>query len=425
MSSLEENVLSQENFLAYSRACFDLATALVEKQNYSLPLDTIIIPSRGAVPFFCGMRYSLDKLQLCGGEFEEFPRNLWVDPSLESLLPKASTLHLKSSPSQKPLRVLLAPFTADLNVNRCYSGEDNDEYVLKTRDYWARVTSALFDEPIEREKSPHFNSFVHTILEKVEKRPSVAHLYRSFPKINRAAIIDTVISGQASTNILSAFDTIADERQDSDVSPYGFLICDKNGTKMKPAFKDFLRRRSLQGNAQFFNVPNIVSEDKGASLLGIAAVAYPSIMRASKDMIYNGKPFFVGAGSWHSVTEMGAPYLENFHTFLDLVYQGIDLHFSSEYSGEDVENSRRIFEQSHKNYLSKVREGGIFSHLPPAVDTSLLQLSGKYIPTSYFGTSSGVAHLLFSDLDTQRILDDLRNFNGNRGKVTLKVSDKS
>ena len=86
MSSLEE-IFSTENILAYSGVCLDLAVEIPETR--SLPgkdFDTLVIPSRGAVPFFLGMAYGLNKLsENFGGVYQDFYQNLGVQETMTSL----------------------------------------------------------------------------------------------------------------------------------------------------------------------------------------------------------------------------------------------------------------------------------------------------------------------------------------------------
>src|SRR3989338_11190208 len=199
--------------LEYSEACVTMANDLVNTRRKVMPFDTLVIPSRGAFPFFLGMTYLLKKLITFGDDFKDIHR--------------------------KDLRVLLIPFTADLNIPKFDPDESNEEYTEKTREYWARVTHAFFKEPKLRSKDPYFKTFAEIILGNLEGRDKTVQIYEQFPQIGRFAMIDTVISGRASNDILGAFDQISAEQQQrgiidhANISPFAFLIVDENSEKLE------------------------------------------------------------------------------------------------------------------------------------------------------------------------------------------------
>ena len=117
-----EEIFNEETMLAYSNACLDLAIDIPEKRKKH-GFDTLVIPSRGAVPFFLGMVHALENLKNYGDEYEDFHRNLGVQPMLTPLLPENSTI--SNSVRGKKYRVLLVPFTADLNIPKFDSKENS------------------------------------------------------------------------------------------------------------------------------------------------------------------------------------------------------------------------------------------------------------------------------------------------------------
>ena len=79
-----QDIFSEENILKYSEACLELGLSIPrvwKRRN----LDTLVIPSRGAVPFFLGTCYGLNKLITFGGEHEEFYKNMGVQDIIASL----------------------------------------------------------------------------------------------------------------------------------------------------------------------------------------------------------------------------------------------------------------------------------------------------------------------------------------------------
>jgi len=241
-----ENIFSEENLMRYSKACLDLAldipTVFQEKQ-----MDTLVIPSRGAVPFFLGMKYALGNLveEHISDEHVDFYDNLGVQKSLVPLLPKNSRKN-RGDLEGKRVRVLLVPFTADLNLTKFDAEENTDEYVEKTRKYWAQVTAAMFKPLEERLEDPYFRSFTDVVLRQIEGREKAARAYEKFPQIKRFGIMDTVISGRASNHILKAFQALAQKERNSNLNPYAFLIVDEDQRKLRRDFGEYLRRRKRE-----------------------------------------------------------------------------------------------------------------------------------------------------------------------------------
>ena len=313
-----ENIFSEKNLLEYSNACLELAVVVPETRKNE-GFDTLVIPSRGAVPFFLGMCYSLNKIKSFGGDHELFYNDLGVQNIIASLLPEQSCISEDIENSK--VKVIVVPFTADLNISKFEDTEGNEEYTFETRKYWANVTSSFFKEQRERKKDPYFISFTNIILRDIEGREEVAKRYEDFPQIKKFSIIDTVISGRASNQILQSFDSLSQKEGNENLKPSSFLIIDEEGTKLKPHFKSYLLRKKLEGKVVMQYVPRIVSEDEGASFLGVSAIVYPSLMKSSKNFEINGEEFFMGAGSWHLGSDLGKNYSDNFKKFMEIIYR--------------------------------------------------------------------------------------------------------
>lgn len=407
-----ENIFSDKNILSYSSACIDLAVDMAEQKIKKNSFDTLVIPSRGAFPFFLGMLYSLDKLKDIDDDSAKLLENICVQEMLHPLMSNKFKTCYDFQKSK--LNVLLIPFTADLNIPKFDKTQDNEEYTTKTREYWARVTHAFLKDNNARSADPYFKSFIDEVLRKIENRGNIAEMYEKFPKVENLSIIDTVISGRASNDILRSFDQIANERYLSGVSepdsvrPKAFLIVDEDGKKLEKnrRFAVYLRDKESAGQAKLYKIPRIVSEDTNSSLLGVSAAVYPSLMRASKSWDYNGKEFFFGAGSWH--INPRSKYKAHFNKFIDLIYSGIDSRFASDYESEEI----------------KVRKAGEFSEKlvdfqKYATDNSMLSLSDEqnsdldYLDQrnkdvgSIFETHSHVVHIPFNEAYTREVLFDL------------------
>jgi hypothetical protein len=412
-SSLEE-IFSEGHLRSYAHACIGLAADMPGEFD-SRGLDTLVIPSRGAVPIFVGMVYALNRLkETFGKEYEEFYNGLGVQEMIYPLLSRVND-DVSTDVSKSKYRVLLIPFTADLNMERFDPNLDGDDYVKKTRNFWARVTGAFFKDSGERVNDPYFRAFTDIVLREIETRPGVARDYEEFPRINRFGIMDTVISGRASTQIITSFDEMFKEMDFMDSPYYAFLIIDENGRKLKAPFKQALNRKALERSLKQYPVARIVSEDEGAALLGVASVVYPSLMRESERNLVlrnSGKEFFVGAGSWRLGSELGKEgpaYSGFFDRFRGLICSAIDYSFSSDY-GDDpskVEANVVIFRQAREDFLDHLKSESVLMKSHGDLDPSLLGISRSYTPQGSYETGSRVAHVPFTPESTARIMEKL------------------
>ena len=337
-------------------------------------------------------------------------------------------LDISTDIHRKDLRVLLIPFTADLNIPKFDPDESNEEYTEKTREYWARVTHAFFKEPKLRSKDPYFKTFAEIILGNLEGRDKTVQIYEQFPQIGRFAMIDTVISGRASNDILGAFDQISAEQQQrgiidhANISPFAFLIVDENSEKLEKhqGFNAYLKKKKDKFMAQLYPIPRIVSEDKNSALLGVSATVYPSLMRASKSMEYDGREFFIGAGSWHVNSE--SAQFKHFLKFMEMVYSGIDVivaryGLGSEHSQKFIEefNGRRneFIEVSDQSGVLNSSESDIAS------DPRLKNLNRG--ATVIYETRSHVVHVPFSDKITKDLVSEICGYPSVQCKVVFKT----
>ncbi len=410
-----EDSFSEDNVLAYSFSCLHLAENVPEKMSTD-NIDTLVIPSRGAVPFFLGMAHALPAVAEISKEHAQFYSRLDIHSMLRPLLPSGFEERASKSSIKKDIKVLLVPFTADLNVEKYDKLQNNDEYTKDTRNYWAKVTSAFFKEPADRRADPYFRSFTDVILQDIEQREELAIEYLRFPKINKFALIDTVISGRAANDILKSFETLALKRKNPDLEPYSFLIVDKSGNKLRHPYSFYLRKKSLEGKVEMHNIPDIVSEDKGAALLGVSAIIYPSIMKSSKALEYEGQEFFVGAGSWHLSKDLGADnsYFKTFSKFMQMIYKGVDVKLEEQYY-RDRESGTYIkalanFRDARGDFVHSLGR----SHLLAAddADTSVLQLRKNLMVEAPYETSSHVVHVPFSSSSTKAIYGSLYSLPG-------------
>lgn len=406
VSRLEE-IFSEANLLSCADACLKLGMDIPHECSNS-GIDTLVIPSRGAVPFFLGMLHALPKLGDISPEHGDFYDGLGVQQMIAPLLPKDSA-SLVDDLDHKSTRVLLVPFTADVNMARYNPRLNNDDFTPRIRDYWARVTasfrysSGLIDLSRRRRTAdPYFKSFIGTVLRDIENRDEIAEEYEKFPSMGSFAMIDTVISGRASNDILKAFDNLAHERDDPSLKPSAFLVIDEDGKKMRPDKREYLRRKQLEGQVKTYPVSHIVSEDRGASLLGVASVVYPSVMEASEALTYEGKPFFVGAGSWRLVSDIPEVSFasDTFRHFMETLYRAIDFQFSTDYEGSEGTREKTALDEYRASFIEKARAREVLSNRP--IDPASFKITRPV--SNYFETHSGVGHASFDAPHTQAIL---------------------
>ncbi len=396
-----EEIFSKENILRYSETCLDLAVDIpeVRTRKHSRDFETLVIPSRGAVPLFLGMVYSLDKISKSfGGEHESFYNNLGVQRTVSSLLPENIRI---DEVNDKELRVLVIPFTADLNVSKFDPNLDNEEFMFKTRKYWTNVTRSFLLPSKERLKDPYFASFTELILRDIEGREKLTQSYEDFPQIKRFSLIDTVISGRASTHILSAFEKLSDKYKNPNLNPGAFLIVDENGGKLKSRYLSYLNKRRLEGLIDLYKIPRIVSEDEGASLLGVAAVIYPSVMAVSREFNLEGEELFIGAGSWHSSTNLPGHYFDNFNSFMNMIYKGVDLVYTKKFLGESGESQEETFNDSRESFLERAKKYKVLDKT--SKDISVLSPTDNYSYVKCYETSSHVLHAPFTKDSEDRL----------------------
>ncbi len=393
MASIDD-IFSEANFAGYARGCIDLASEMPETN-----FDTLVIPSRGALPIFLGMYHALSKFYW-SDEHKGLYDQLCVPSLIKTLLPEGSKLHGCLDRSEK--RVLLLPFTADLKLNK--SEQEEIDYTRKTREFWSRVTLAFMRDPVNRDKDPYFRAFTEVILRDIERRGELAESYEKFPRAKSLALIDTVISGRASNDILRSFDQIAlageciNGASGDKLLPHSFLMIDENGAKLKPKFATYLNRKKALGSAKLYYLPRILSEDEGASLEGVAALVYPTVMEASTRLLRDGKEFFIGAGSWYVAPQ--TPYKDNFHKFMDLLYSAIDAKYAADFDVQRQE--QEIFAQKRKEFVEYASAAdllGNHNESPSAVNNGFgYQTSGSY------ETGSHVVHVLFNESTTSKIV---------------------
>lgn len=317
-----EKEFSPENFNAYARACEEIAvrlTEILEVENKG-NID-ILLPSRGALPIFMGACFGLKHLEML--------ENIELPPL------KCFDYVWKKITGERKTKVLIFPFTADVNLNELVSSSDQQRQVVDgMRRFGAKAVLEFFKPPGER-NGLEYQMFL-AFLGLVEKREEMVEFYKNFPRIDRLVVIDTVISGRASWTILDEWEKggkkIGAIEEGGKIEP--ILVVDAGGKKVRKKFG-----RYIYNCRGCYPIPRILTEDRGAALEGVVAVIYPELILAAHEKpaeLYPwGYPLF---GSWHAVPQRDQEiYLRIFNGFLKTIEAIIE--------GGDVEVQRKDFLQ--------------------------------------------------------------------------------
>lgn len=385
-------IFSLDHLSSYCGACVEIAVSMPERD-----FDGILIPSRGAFPFFIGIAEALSRLGKDHKDIAEFNQSLNIPRVVKNYL---SGDGFSSGGGSRD--VLLVPFTADLNLEGLVGDVDESSFIDLTRRYWAGVTSNFLLPSSERRKDPNFIFFTDFILRKIEHRESDAQAYENFPQIRKLDLIDTVISGRASSTIIGCLEELAVSKDLPGLANHADLIVDENGKKLKSPFKEFLRNRVYDGSkVSLYPIPRIVSEDEGAALEGVAAVVYPTIMKKSLRLRNGNDMMFIGAGSWKTLEGLGN-YQGSFQKFVKLIYMGVEHELAKQGYIEssfstDVLNER--FDEARKGFVGELKTGRLL-----AQRDDFTGLNINILPDKVYETGSHVVHVLFKDRDTDSLM---------------------
>jgi len=395
-----ENEFSDENVREYARACFNIAESLVERSQKD-DFNTLLIPSRGAVPFFIGSMYVL---QCLGNDYEdhhELADRINIPNLIREYVMPADVVPAVKSDKRK-VNILLCPFTADINMQPFaqdvgLEGKLSvDEFVNDTRKYWTKVVHALTEGKKGRAKDPYLQFYLY-LLRNVENRAELAFEYETAERVDGIAMIDTVISGRASTTILDGF-------KEEGILPYSLLVIDNNGRNLKEPYSTKIRIGESYGNIKPVHVPRIFTEDRGASLEGVFGIVYPSLMFYANGIELKKEPFFpVGAGSWYHLPGNN-PHEKAFKTFCEMLKSAITIE-CADYSGcVDKSNEEKKMVESRKELVNILKSNKLLvsNHAP----TSFIKLR---LPIQrIYETSSHVVHICFSPEISRNVVNKFR-----------------
>ena len=397
-----EDELSIENILNYADACIGMALDMPAKK-----VDTIIIPSRGAVPIFLGMIEALNYFSEEDKEYKKFLDNMRIGKLVRKYLPASIGNSIENyllDSTHENVEVLFLPFTADLNMERYSKSANSNFYANNMRRFWPKVISALSKGKRERARDPylHFVDFIHR---EIEDRPDLGEELWASKWIEKKnfAIIDTVISGRAYSTIFEGF-------KDLKVgTPGSFLIIDDNGKRLKDKYKSTLHLRAAKEcqkslelrdekiNAYYVN--RIFSEDRGAAFEGLVGVVYPSLMvQAENDDEIQKKLGHLSCSSWYSIPE-GYPHKKAFECFTSMLKEAV----MSKCKNTGVEK----IEENRQRFLKVINENSLLNQ----DNAHSIKINYKGLkPVDVYETGSHVLHVCFSDEDSRKILNKFKAY---------------
>ena len=378
---------SSENFLSLGRACYEIGKLMEDLFN---SYETLLIPSRGAWPLaevavgIC--KYRAKRL----GEEDKLS-----DVRTISLLKGyAGFKNFKGIKEQDEngKQIIVAPLTADVSIENNLIGvkgmskdELSEMFTEEIRKYGARLIISFYKSPEERKEDPYFK-FFDFLLREVEGRDDLAQEYENFPAIHKAIMMDTAISGRAFTTVMKNLIELG--RQ-----PYGLLAVDKDGRKLKKEYKQWLSKWRNSGNLFMTTVHTILSEDRGAGLLGVSAVIYPQLMVRFKNIL---SP--LGAVTWHPLPKY-KEYRETFSSFERTLFEAAKVAWAEEEMPERKSKYLDSFNKRLGEFHKIVEKYGSRVLIAPVVRDNFIRYPYEKIAES----SAHVIHVYFS----KRTLDKL------------------
>lgn len=239
---------------SYASACADLSVAISNLK--SMGYDLIVIPSRGATPFYDASK-----------SFEYATKSETAEPfSIDARLHYTETLYL--------------PFTAD-------SSDDTEISSLQIRKYWAKVLTAIISRD-HADTALRFYKFL---------RAQAGELALGAAEVRgclegKFIFIDTVVSGKAICEISQSLDALGMNKC------HYILIVDKGGKGLTNNHRAVIQSLENCGRATVICVDSIFTEDEGPSLSGVWSVTFPDLMLTAKQNIEDFSSC-VGAGLYY------------------------------------------------------------------------------------------------------------------------------
>lgn len=329
-----QELLSRENIEAYMEGCEDLALRL--NSTISKVIETgkrpiILIPSRGAVPIFLQARRILNDLDQTGSYLLDQNANYYPNGVFEYL---EGDDPREFNPDAK-VDIVLFPFTADVSIEESgkkanhKNGDDTEWLAKRLRESCARSVLAL-QEGDSGSKDLQWYEFIMSKLadnpdETTALRPKqILDSLRQLPEYDDAQIIliDTVISGRAAHDITTAF-----QSNGHPVVPI-LAVDSTKGGKFQPRRKAEIESTVawdlIDEQGPFIYFP-LITEDKGAALLGLSAINFANFNERGAFSRISGKfpeAFLPQSCVWTlPPLFMREQYVQTFRNFLEIAWR--------------------------------------------------------------------------------------------------------
>ena len=322
----KNEVFTEEEITEYRRGCELVGLKLGEALDNTLEKGkrpTILIPSRGAIPIFLlavdFLRKSGDH-RLSGAQTDYYPAGIFE--YLSDSIKDDVQGHI-----QPEIDVILYPFTADLSA----PNEQETELDKKVR----ASCAAAFSDLVYGDKSSIDLQWNFFLMQKFREGQygnfilspaKIVESLKSIPKNEDREIIliDTVISGRAASDITGAFRDLGHK-----VTPI-LAVDSKSGVKLRKDYKSNIRNALNNEFVENFEDQLIefplISEDKGAALLGVSAVNFANFN--DENLFHKSANGFPESYTPQSCVWMIPPrpnYIHSFHGFLERCKGGFDL----------------------------------------------------------------------------------------------------
>lgn len=313
---------SEKNFDEEARTAEEIAFKIIDHidANAGKPI-TILLPSRGANIHLISALRALREIP--GVDEKHYADNIDLPPLIcfDSI-----RKDLSDGSSEKKIRVLILPFTADATKSLAPKKGEKD-VVAQMRESMAKFARELLFKPPHERNGPEFLLYLN-FLEEVEGRKELIEYYKDFKPVEKGEtvlMIDTVISGRACFNILETFENIGvkvgvEPNKGVDLMP--ILLVDRKGERLDKRYRKWVD--ILRHNAIFLN--RLMAEDGGAAVLGVVSVIYQNLIEESADHPECGGSMAC-FGSWNEVpSKVRAVYMKAFRLFSELIAMKITGH---------------------------------------------------------------------------------------------------
>ncbi len=256
------DLITPDNILSYSSACVQVHKQLKYLMEHDF--HRLIIPSRGAYPFYSGAKTSISQLPNPLLELTQF------------------SLHYN---------VWLLPYTSDW-------GDAKIETTSKQmRTFWTKILA----DTIRKESSPYtafYESIVKVVGNTLTLNPTELnhdkHYKQDSASNEKFVFLDTAVSGRAICEIITAFSDVGLEDY------FVILIVDEDGQKLERTYKNIIAKEIAKGKMCQINVQKLFSEDASPMMnSGISSIVFPTLLEEAHDKVTEFKNSnLTGAGLW-------------------------------------------------------------------------------------------------------------------------------